>query len=37
VAIGALMTRGASARKQAIFYGPFLAFGGVVALFVGSL
>jgi leader peptidase (prepilin peptidase) / N-methyltransferase len=37
VAIGVLMTRGASARKQAIFYGPFLAFGGVVALFVGSL
>lgn len=37
VAIGVLVFRGASARKQMIFYGPFLAFGGIVALFAGSL
>ena len=37
VAVGVLVARGSSARKQMIFYGPFLAFGGIVALFAGSL
>jgi leader peptidase (prepilin peptidase) / N-methyltransferase len=37
VAIGVLIVRGSSARKQMIAFGPFLAFGGVVALFVGQL
>jgi leader peptidase (prepilin peptidase) / N-methyltransferase len=33
----AMMARyGASARKQAIPFGPFLAFGGVVGLFAGD-
>jgi leader peptidase (prepilin peptidase)/N-methyltransferase len=30
-----LARHGAAARKMAIPFGPFLAFGGVVALFVG--
>jgi leader peptidase (prepilin peptidase) / N-methyltransferase len=37
VAIGVLIVRGSAARKQMIAFGPFLAFGGVVALFVGQL
>jgi len=36
-AIGVLLVRGAAARKQAIPFGPFLALGGIVALFVGTL
>jgi leader peptidase (prepilin peptidase) / N-methyltransferase len=36
-AIGVLLLRGAAARKQAIPFGPFLALGGIVALFVGML
>ena len=28
--------RGAAARKQAIPFGPFLAFGGVVGLLAGN-
>ena len=33
----ALIARhGAEARKQAVPFGPFLAFGGIVALFVGD-
>jgi prepilin signal peptidase PulO-like enzyme (type II secretory pathway) len=32
-----LIVRGSAARKQMIAFGPFLAFGGVVALFVGQL
>jgi leader peptidase (prepilin peptidase) / N-methyltransferase len=36
-AIGVLLVRGSAARKQAIPFGPFLALGGIVALFVGVL
>jgi leader peptidase (prepilin peptidase)/N-methyltransferase len=36
-ALGVLAVRGASARGQAIPFGPFLALGGIVALFVGTL
>jgi leader peptidase (prepilin peptidase)/N-methyltransferase len=36
-AIGVLLVRGPAARRQAIPFGPFLALGGVVALFVGML
>src|SRR5215210_8176314 len=36
-AIGLLLFRGSAARKQAIAFGPFLALGGIVALFVGVL
>ena len=33
----ALIARhGAEARKQAVPFGPFLALGGIVALFVGD-
>jgi leader peptidase (prepilin peptidase)/N-methyltransferase len=35
--VAVLAARGAAARKQAIPFGPFLALGGVVALFVGNL
>lgn len=31
-----IAVRGASARKQAVPFGPFLAFGGVVALLAGE-
>jgi prepilin signal peptidase PulO-like enzyme (type II secretory pathway) len=31
-----LATRGASARKDAIPFGPFLALGGIAAFFLGS-
>jgi len=36
-AIGVLILRGAGARRQAFAFGPFLALGGVVALFLGQL
>jgi leader peptidase (prepilin peptidase) / N-methyltransferase len=36
VAVGLLLARGAAARKQSIPFGPFLAVGGVVALFLGD-
>jgi leader peptidase (prepilin peptidase) / N-methyltransferase len=36
-AVGILLVRGSTARKQAIAFGPFLALGGIVALFVGTL
>ena len=36
-AIGVLLVRGSAGRKQAIPFGPFLALGGIVALFVGTL
>jgi leader peptidase (prepilin peptidase)/N-methyltransferase len=36
-AIGVLLVRGSAARKQAIPFGPFLALGGIVGLFVGTL
>jgi len=31
-----LVRHGAAARKMAIPFGPFLALGGIVALFVGG-
>jgi leader peptidase (prepilin peptidase)/N-methyltransferase len=34
-ALYVLATRGASARKDAIPFGPFLALGGIVAFFLG--
>jgi leader peptidase (prepilin peptidase) / N-methyltransferase len=37
VAVGVLIVRGSGARKQMIAFGPFLALGGIVALFVGQL
>ncbi|MGH2974471.1 MAG: prepilin peptidase [Solirubrobacterales bacterium] len=36
VGVALLARHGASARKMAIPFGPFLAFGGVVALLVGD-
>lgn len=36
-AVGVLLVRGSGARKQAIPFGPFLALGGIVALFMGQL
>ncbi len=30
-----IASRGAEARKQAVPFGPFLALGGLVAIFVG--
>jgi leader peptidase (prepilin peptidase)/N-methyltransferase len=36
-AVAVLLVRGAAARKQAIPFGPFLALGGIVGLFVGTL
>jgi len=36
VSIGLLVARGLSARKTFIPFGPFLAFGAIVALFVGA-
>lgn len=36
VGVSMIARRGASARKQAIPFGPFLAFGGVVALWYGN-
>ncbi len=35
-ALGVLARHGAAGRKMAIPFGPFLAFGGVVALFAGD-
>jgi leader peptidase (prepilin peptidase)/N-methyltransferase len=35
-AIAILIREGLQARKKAIAYGPFLAFGGLVALFLGG-
>jgi leader peptidase (prepilin peptidase) / N-methyltransferase len=34
--IGVLVREGMSARKKAIAYGPFLAFGGLVVLLLGG-
>lgn len=36
VGIGMLLREGASARKRAVPFGPFLALGGVVGLLVGD-
>jgi leader peptidase (prepilin peptidase)/N-methyltransferase len=36
VGVGVMLTRGAGARKVAVPFGPFLAFGGVVALLAGD-
>jgi leader peptidase (prepilin peptidase) / N-methyltransferase len=36
VAVYALLREGASARKKAIAFGPFLAFGGLLVLFLGG-
>ncbi|HYU61490.1 MAG TPA: prepilin peptidase [Solirubrobacterales bacterium] len=36
VGIGLLLRHGAAARKRAVPFGPFLALGGAVALFVGD-
>ncbi len=36
VGLATIARHGAAARKQAIPFGPFLALGGVVALFVGD-
>jgi leader peptidase (prepilin peptidase) / N-methyltransferase len=36
VAVALLVLRGAGARKLAIPFGPFLALGGLVALFLGD-
>jgi leader peptidase (prepilin peptidase)/N-methyltransferase len=36
VGIGMIARRGAAARKQAIPFGPFLALGGVIGLWVGD-
>jgi leader peptidase (prepilin peptidase) / N-methyltransferase len=35
VGIGIVLVRGASARKQGVPFGPFLAFGGIVGLLYG--
>ena len=35
VGIGIVLVRGAAARKQGVPFGPFLAFGGIVALLYG--
>jgi len=35
VGIGIVLVRGSGARKQAVPFGPFLAFGGLVALLYG--
>lgn len=34
--LGLIASRGAAARKQAVPFGPFLALGGVIAMFVGE-
>jgi leader peptidase (prepilin peptidase) / N-methyltransferase len=36
VGVGMMLRHGAAARKRAIPFGPFLALGGLVALFVGD-
>jgi leader peptidase (prepilin peptidase)/N-methyltransferase len=36
VGIGLLLRDGAAARKRAIPFAPFLAFGGVIALWIGD-
>ena len=36
VGLALIARRGASARKQAVPFGPFLALGGVVALWCGN-
>jgi leader peptidase (prepilin peptidase) / N-methyltransferase len=35
VGIAIVLVKGASARKQGVPFGPFLAFGGIVALLYG--
>jgi leader peptidase (prepilin peptidase)/N-methyltransferase len=35
VGVGMMLARGPAARKQGIPFGPFLALGGIVALFAG--
>jgi leader peptidase (prepilin peptidase) / N-methyltransferase len=35
VGIGIVLVRGASARKQGVPFGPFLAFGGIIGLLYG--
>ena len=34
--LGLIAARGAAARKQAVPFAPFLAFGGIVAIFCGT-
>ncbi len=36
VGVGLIAARGAAARKQAVPFGPFLALGGIVALWAGN-
>jgi leader peptidase (prepilin peptidase) / N-methyltransferase len=36
VGVALIAKRGAAARKQAVPFGPFLALGGLIALFVGN-
>jgi leader peptidase (prepilin peptidase)/N-methyltransferase len=36
VGVGLMLRHGSGARKQAVPFGPFLAFGGVVALLAGN-
>jgi leader peptidase (prepilin peptidase)/N-methyltransferase len=36
VGVALIARRGASARKQAVPFGPFLALGGVIALWYGN-
>jgi leader peptidase (prepilin peptidase) / N-methyltransferase len=36
VGIGIVLAQGSSARKQGVPFGPFLALGGVIALFYGA-
>ena len=36
VGLGLIARRGAEARKQAVPFGPFLALGGIVALWYGD-
>jgi leader peptidase (prepilin peptidase) / N-methyltransferase len=35
-AVGVLVREGLKARKKTIAYGPFLAFGGLLVLFLGG-
>ena len=36
VGLALIARQGAEARKQAVPFGPFLALGGVIALFAGD-
>ena len=36
VGLGLIMVKGAQARKQAIPFGPYLAFGGVIGALWGN-